>query len=172
MNRPGPLRKQRAVAYMHLSQLRRRFRRPARDYLEARTERDGAWWVAFIQDAVAATFEDNPADPDHPICDPRLWAHALVDEIWRHRPQRYGDENMWMAQVLALAAGTWAVRIQRAKSMDPRRPVGLRRGAYQHWLELAHAFAAVVADESRDPEMFTQPWESPWVPDATDGKFV
>ncbi len=80
---------------------------------------------------------------------------------------------MWLAATLAVAAGTWACRIQRAKALDPRRPAALRREAYRQWLWLSHALSAITFDESRDPEMFPdQPWESPYLPDATDGEFV
>jgi hypothetical protein len=167
LNRPGPLRKQRAELSLRL-----RREGKGRDYLDRATGRDAVAWVLFIQEAISSTWEDNPADPDHPISDPRIWAHALVNELWQQRPSRYGDENMWMAAVLAVAAGTWAVRIQRAKAFDPHRPVALRKGAYRRWLGLTRALLAVTVDESRDSEMFDQPWESPFVKDATDGRFV
>lgn len=172
-NRPGPARKQRAKLYVRYRALRRRFGKPVRDYLEGATGKDAAWWVEFIQQAIADSFEHNPRDPDHPFCEPSEWAHRLVLELDGRRPDRYGDENMWMAATLAIAAGTWVCRIQRAKACDPHRPVALRRAAYEQYMTLVYAMARIGADESRDPEMFPgQPWESPYLPDATDGAFV
>ncbi len=59
MNRPGPWRKQRAILYYRVGGFVARFRKPARDYLEARTQKDAAWWVEFIQRAIAESFVDS-----------------------------------------------------------------------------------------------------------------
>jgi hypothetical protein len=173
LHRPGPWRKQRAELAVRIARLRHRILpRPCRDELEAMTGRDAIWWTLFVQAVIADAFRDNPKDPDHPVCDPAEWLNEVLQELADRRPKAYGDENMWLARALSLVLATWDARISRAKAFDPRRPVALRRQAYNSYLRFGHALAAVTLDERGDFEMFDQPWESPYDPEATDGSFI
>jgi hypothetical protein len=155
-------------------QRRKRQEPPCLDWLAQRTGYDTTTWVLLVQDLIQARFVENPDDPDHPFTDPREWMEELSQQIHRCSPQGDGyDENIWHGQVMAMIVATWASRLARAKAMDPRRPVRLRRAAYRKWWEFTVNLEANLVDESLDPDMFPdQPWESPWLKDATDGSFV
>jgi hypothetical protein len=152
-----------------------RRKRPPYNYLRSRTGMDEAEWVRWIQDRISSTWQPNPDDPKHPISWPADdWIIPLVEEVERRVLERMsgGDENIGIAQLLALILATWGGRIARAKSMDPHRPVELRQRAYTSWLRFVLHMQATLVDEARDPEYFEQPWESPYLPEATDGDFV
>jgi len=98
-----------------------------------------------------------------------------VKEVRRHAFPRTGpyDGNMRMAAVLSYVLALWYLRIHRAKSYDPRRPVKHRKSAYHQRLRFACAIFYAIVDESEDPDFFPgQKWESPFDPYPTDGYFV
>jgi hypothetical protein len=78
-----------------------------------------------------------------------------------------------MACILSYVLALWVLRLSRAKSYDPRRPVRLRQGAYWNRLGYAQALFMAIMDESLDPKLFPgQRWETPFDPYPTDGYFV
>lgn len=100
----------------------------------------------------------------------------LVKLVRKHGMPKKGpqyDGNMRMACVLSYVLALWVLRLIRAKSYDPRRPVRLRQAA--HWSRLGYAQALFVAitDESLDVALFPgQNWETPFSDHPTDGYFV
>lgn len=156
---------------LELLGLRQRRRVPV-DWLDHYTGRPASWWVLLVQERINATWRENPENPDHPISQPTVdWMPAIADEV-RYRARAHGDENISSAMILGLVLTTWALRISRAKAFDPHRPLELRQLGYAGWVRYCAALNQAQVDESADPAMFEQPWESPWLPDATDGDFV
>ncbi len=113
-------------------------------------------------------------DPKHDTADVRSWIWLLAKDVVTSFPKRGKfDENMRAAAVLSLILATWFLRVKRAKCWDPRRPIRLRKQAYQQWLQYAQALALAVADERIDPVVFAgQKWDSPFAPGAKDGTFI
>ena len=143
------------------------------DWLSASTGHDARWWVAKIQGFIVKHTKPTK-DPWHGRTATRRAMADLMREVERTRPKtgRY-DENMRMASVLSLVLATWYLRVHRAKSYDPRRPVKLRKAAYFNRLGYAAAFFLAIEDESLDQEHFPgQKWETPFDPYPTDGYFV
>jgi hypothetical protein len=139
-------------------------------------------WLYWIQHRIAAHTKPTD-DPNHGATDMRAWLLELIDELERTWPDgwrelRAGDqgsfdENMRMARELSLLLAAWFASVARAKSRDPNRPVALRREAHerrQWWIE---QMVRALVDDRADPDVFPgQRWESPFLPDATDGEFV
>ena len=99
----------------------------------------------------------------------------LVNLAQKHGMPKKGtyDGNMRMASILSYVLALWVLRLIRAKSYDPRRPVRLRQAAYFHRLGYANALFLAITDESLDPKMFPgQRWETPFDPYPTDGYFI
>lgn len=70
----------------------------------------------------------------HASTDERLWINELAFMVSnyikaRSRGRTY-DNNMAVASLLGAILVSWYANVQRAKSMDPNRPLRLRRGAY------------------------------------------
>ena len=157
-----------------------RGRREPPTRLKYLTGADEVEWVKWIQAKISATWRPNPRDSKHPISLPgEDWIVPLVYEVDRRyklqalkNKRQGGDNNIGTAQVVAYILAVWSGRIARAKAMDPRRPIKLRRGAYQAWHEFIRWMMSGLISEELDPEMFDQPWESPYLPDAADGDFV
>lgn len=143
------------------------------DWLSASTGYDGKWWVAKVQ-ALIVKHSRPTKDPWHGTTETARMLSDLVREVERTAPKegRF-DENMRAASVLSLALATWYLRVHRAKSYDPRRPVKLRKAAYFNRLGYATALFLAMEDESLDQEHFPgQRWETPFDPYPTDGYFV
>lgn len=143
------------------------------DWLSASTGHDGKWWVAKIQ-ALITKHSRPTRDPWHGTTKTAHMVADLVREIEKVSPKKVRYEvNMHMASVLSLALATWYLRVHRAKSYDPRRPVKLRKAAYFQRLGYAAALFLAMEDESQDQEHFPgQNWETPFDPCPTDGYFV
>jgi hypothetical protein len=147
------------------------------DWIDYYTGAPAGWWIAEIQATIQQTWKPNPDDPDHPIQESpaRDWIGPLaelVEQAIRDHGRLQGDENIAGAFVTALILTTWATRIARAKAFDPHRPIELRQLGYRHWMRMLAALQEATVDESRDQDFFDQPWESPFLADATDGGFV
>ena len=144
------------------------------DWLAAITGNDGKWWVARVQSLV--TKHARPTrDPRHKTAEPEKIVADLVREIMKaaRRTNRVGDGNMLAACALSLILATWFLRLSRAKSYDPRRPVALRKQAYFSRLGYATALFRAIEDESQDQEHFPgQNWETPFSDHPTDGYFI
>ena len=156
-------------------QTRRQIKKPPASWVESLTGKDAAWWVSEIQRLV--TKHSRPTkNPWHGTTRTEKVMADLVKLVQKHGMPKTGpsyDGNMRMACVLAYVLVFWVLRLQRAKSYDPRRPVRHRQAAYFHQLAYANALFLAIADERLDPKLFPgQNWESPWDPRTTDGFFV
>ena len=144
------------------------------DWLAAITGHDGRWWVARVQSFV--TKHARPTrDPKHKTAEPEKIIADLTREIMKaaKKTNRVGDGNMLAACALSLILATWYLRLSRAKSYDPRRPVRLRKAAYFSRLNYAAALFLAMEDESFDQGHFPgQNWETPFDPRTTDGYFI
>ena len=143
------------------------------DWLSTSTGHDGKWWVARVQ-ALITRHSRPTKDPWHSRTMTRSMIADLVREIEKTAPSKGRfDGNMRMASVLSTVLATWCLRLSRAKSYDPRRPVKLRKLAYFQRLSYAAALFMAIEDESLDQEHFPgQNWETPFDPRTTDGYFV
>ena len=114
-------------------------------------------------------------DPWHGATNTERMIKDLVQVIIKVAFPKKGryDGNMRMAAILSYVLALWYLRIHRAKSYDPRRPVNARQQAYYTRLDYANALFFAIEDESLDPTCFPgQKWESPFDPYPTDGYFV
>ena len=149
------------------------------DFLEGRTGDAVLIWIYEMQQAIARA--SGPARirgkyKGHSMTNPRKWIRDISERVIRTAgilKNKDRDENMGMASVLGIVLVAWYVRIQRAKAMDPRRPIKNRKAALlavqSYVLEVNRAMFV----ESFDPILFPeQEWENPWDPKARDGKFV
>lgn len=141
------------------------------------TGADSVYWVGQVQDLIRVYFEAEPDNP-HPYCDVTEWMGQLTQEIAERveatmtaRGQPY-EENMTNAYVLSLVLSIWFVRLQHAKSRDPRRPVALRQIGAERAAQAIATYTEGFVDESLDTTYFTQPWDLPFSPDAINGDFV
>lgn len=151
------------------------------DVLQRMTGRSRAYWFRRVQGLIAKhttpgvhRFRYRGKVSVHGETDEAAWMAALVAEVRRHAPKsgRY-DGNMWIAAVVGLILSHWFIRIQRAKTMDPRRPKHFRRRAYASWVRFNGELLRVVFDESEDPRLLPgQRWENPYDPRSKDGRFV
>ena len=144
-------------------------------WIESFTSKDAAWWVSEIQRLV--TKHSCPTkNPWHGTTRTGIVMAELVNLVQKHGMPKKGpayDGNMRMACILSYVLVLWYLRLHRAKSYDPRRPVRHRQAAYWGRLGYANALFLAITDESKDAEMFPgQNWESPWDPTTTDGYFV
>ena len=154
-------------------ELRRR-NKPA-PWIDELSGKDRKWWVAKVQSLIKR--HSRPTNnPWHGTTDSSLVIRDLVKEVQRHAMPKKGpayDGNMRMAAVLGYVLCLWYLRVHRAKSQDPRRPVKHRKAAYHSRLRFATAMFHAIVDESEDAEFFSgQKWESPFDPYPTDGYFV
>ena len=144
-------------------------------WIEAMTGQDAKWWVAEVQGLI--TKHSRPTkNPWHGTTKTGMAMAELITLVQKHGMPKKGpayDGNMRMASILSFILATWYLRLHRAKSYDPRRPVRHRQAAYWSRLGYATALFMAIVDESKDVEMFPgQNWESPWDPTTTDGYFV
>ena len=69
----------------------------------------------------------------HGETDTLAWIIRLAEFVMREQKKRKGsfDGNMAAAARLGQILVTWYCNVHRAKTMDPNRPLGLRRTAYR-----------------------------------------
>ena len=114
----------------------------------------------------------------HSSTNERLWIADLTIAVGtyiasRNQGKAY-DNNMAVAAMLGLILSAWFANVQRAKVMDPNRPLALRRKAYGR-LERHRALLvrAVHSDKLMgDVWGEKQPWNFPFGRGAKGGKFV
>mgnify|MGYP001573328310 CR=1 FL=1 len=143
-------------------------------WIELMTAKDAKWWVAKVQTLIAKHSKPTK-NPWHGTTKTGMVIAELTNEVQKTFPRKGPayDGNMRMASVLSYVLAVFYLRLHRAKSYDPRRPVKARQAAYWSRLHYATALFMAVVDESMDAEMFPgQNWESPWDPRTTDGYFV
>lgn len=149
------------------------------DYLDSRTGESTPVWILAVQRAI----KDASTPPrtrgkykGHSSTKVLKWIYSIAGQVMtraRIAQRKDRDENMGMAATLGMILCVWYVRIHRAKAMDPRRPIKLRRAALLQANEYVAELARVLHDDTWDPLVFpTQEWENPWHPKARDGKFV
>lgn len=149
--------------------------RPVVPWIESLTGKDAVWWVSEIQRLI--TRRSRPTkNPWHGTTQTEKVMADLVKLVQRHGMPKKGpqyDGNMRMACVLSYVLALWYLRLHRAKSYDPRRPIRVRQAAYFHRLGYANALFLAITDESLDATLFPgQRWETPFDPYPTDGYFV
>lgn len=136
------------------------------------TGHDSVYWVGRIQDMIKVWFDAEPENP-HPHCNPAEWLTELVKEVEAARIERYGDENIQMAVVLATILATWGIRLGRTKAYDPRRPVAIRQNSLETVGGLQAILFDAITNETQDPAYFYLPrWDNPFDPEAVNGDFV
>ncbi len=146
------------------------------EWIEEKTGCTKAWWVHTMQQLISDHSQPSD-DPNHDESDVSAWLKVLVDKVVETLPPEKTtfpyDGNIRAAATLAYVAYLWASRIHRAKTMDSRRPLILRRQSYHKWLELVREMSLLPIDESQDAVFFPgQPWQSPFDPHGTNGDFV
>jgi|SRR3990167_9951670 len=144
-------------------------------WIEAMTGKDVLWWVSETQRLISKHSRPTK-NPWHRATKTGMVIAELINLVQRHGMPKRGpayDGNMRMASILGFVLSVWYLRLHRAKSYDPRRPVRHRQQAYWSRLGYATALFMAIVDESKDAEMFPgQRWEMPFDPYPTDGYFV
>lgn len=149
----------------------------ATEWLEKRTGRSAAWWVAAVQQAVQKASSPSD-DPNHDQTDPNVWvqevAKLVIDSLPPDNTIEFPfDGNMRIAAILGLVLSLWYARLGYAKSHSPSRPVSLRIPSYKNWLTWTQALIDAVFNESEDAVFFPgQEWDFPFGPHAKNGNFV
>lgn len=144
-------------------------------YLKQYTGYDSNTWVRTVQTLIQDSGDWR--NETHPECDVRKWMRELTqmvnDAVVDHATDDESyDENIRIGSCLAVILTCWSVRIARAKTHDPRRPVKLRKKSAKRVRRMAAAIHDAVFDETQDADYFDQPWEYPYMDNATDGDFV
>jgi len=143
-------------------------------WLEKETGLTDRKWIEYVQEIIAANTVPS-TDPNHGDTDILSWIVELTEKIHGLVPaMTVVDGNMWTARVLSAVLATWYHNVQQTKIMDPRRPIALRRKAYDRltrWMD-----AMEMAATKDHPEIINifpgQQWENPFDPEATDGTFI
>ena len=138
-------------------------------------------WLKFIE----AMIEQASTKPrtrgkykGHGSTDTMLWTRWLTMHVQTAIRIRAGrgigyDENMAMAAQLGLLLVAWFTNVQRAKSLDPNRPLALRRRAQKHRDKyLRELFSAVQSDKLMASTWGHQEFNVPYGKKARGGKFV
>jgi hypothetical protein len=141
------------------------------DLLRDRTGKPRRRWFTWVQTEIGRASVPT-SDPNHDHTHVTVWLRKLVDAVAKIPPGRR-DENMFAASVLVLILLYWLARLWRAKIMDPRRPVRLRKKSYRGLLAFRQEVLTLLMDETDDPKLFPgQEWDDPHSPTAKDGSFV
>jgi len=143
-------------------------------WLEQQTGLTDRQWIEYVQNIIAANTVPS-TDPNHGDTDILSWIVELTEKIDELVPAMpVVDGNMWTARVLSAVLAAWYHNVQQAKIMDPRRPIALRRKAYDRLTLWMGAMERVVnKDHPEIMDIFPgQQWENPFDPEATDGTFI
>lgn len=146
----------------------------ASKFLEERTGRGAAWWVAAVQKAVQENSSPSD-DPNHDQTDLGGFlarVSKLVEDSLPRTGEAY-DPNMRAMAVLSLVSALWFGRLQYAKAHDPARPSSTRRQAYAGWVAWALALGSIPLDEREDATHFPgQRWDFPFTFESESGNFI
>ena len=139
-----------------------------------------AAWLRYIESAIAKhsgpAFKSGPFK-GHSITNTAAWVTELMYALQRRREQaskgKVYDENMAMAADLGYVLITWYANVQRAKSLDPNRPVKLRQEAQKRRASLLNNLFAAVNDDRLMVEVWAgQQYNLPYGKFAKNGRFV
>ena len=158
--------------------------RVSSDPIRRLTGHTRVYWAQRIQSLIQRGGKEQPmvwikgrkgTRHRHSTGDPLWWFVRLTNEVsiaidaTLKRKRR--DGNMVLASVVGLILLFWFFRVARAKAFDRHRPIVDRKQSLRAWQRWAGAMLAAITDESMDPQLFTQQWENPYLPGATDGVF-
>ena len=141
------------------------------DWLLEQTGTPRDEWLLYLEKLIP--HHSSPSDdPNHDVTDSVSVVEELSNKIMSRMPEDI-DENMYLASVLSFILASWYVRVRRAKSFDPQRPVERRRWAHQQTTAFIGALAASMCNCSDDMKIWSgQTWENPFGLNPTDGTFV
>ena len=137
-------------------------------WLQTQTGKTDRWWLKRVGDLIAANSNHVTR-----VSDVAAWSKLLVEEVVERTEVPPGsDGNMLHASVLGYLLTKWFVRLVRAKSYDPRRPVKVRRLMMRRLAGYCQEVTGFMVDESEDCVHFPkQKWDPPFAPGAKDGRF-
>jgi hypothetical protein len=169
MTKPRKQNKQR----MRLKLLARKTSALETSWIASSTGKSRLEWIGIIQGTLKKISKPTK-DKWHDTNDPIELITRLARDVRKTFPkQGRFDGNMRMTATLGYLCCLFYLRLHKAKSFDPRRPVAARKQAYFQRQQFAQALLNAIIDESLDCEMFpSQNWESPWIKSPTDGYFV
>lgn len=114
----------------------------------------------------------------HGSTDSVAWVQALVlelqAEIRRVNGRGIGyDENMALASLTGLALSAWYFNVHRAKTLDPNRPLALRRKASRVLAKRRTQLLGAITDDALMSKVWAgQKFALPYGRNARGGKFV
>jgi hypothetical protein len=146
-------------------------------WLERATGKTILLWINRLQKEIgraSGPVRTHGKYKGHSDTDNVLWGIRMVKTVASSLRKNKGkDENMGLAAALGMILVAWYVRVQRAKAMDPKRPVELRKKALERGAAYVAEINKVMHDDSIDPIVWPgQEWENPFHPKARDGRFV
>jgi hypothetical protein len=139
-----------------------------------------AAWLRYVESAIArhssAPFKSGPFK-GHSTTNTTAWVTELMYALQDQRKQMAGkktyDENMAMAADLGFTLVAWYANVQRAKSLDPNRPVKLRQEAQKRRASfLSNLNNAINNDELMVSVWGGQQYNLPYGKFAKGGSFV
>lgn len=145
-------------------------------WLKSRTGKDFRWWNLFVGNAIARHARKTKKSV-HDEVDVPDWMGDFTEELDRRvsrlLPSNKYDNNMAFAASASYVLMRWFVRLARAKSYDPRRPVKVRRKMMGRLTEYCREVVGFMVDESGDADNYPkQEWDPPFAPGAKDGKYT
>lgn len=143
--------------------------------LKDKTGKNHTWWISTIQGKISKNTKPTK-NPKHGQTDSKKVFKELIDLIERSFPkegrEKY-DGNMRMASLLSLVTALWFVNVQRAKILDPCRPIRLRKKASKALLHYHISMVKILMEDQNLAAYFpSQNFDYPFSPDAVDGDFV
>ena len=156
-------------------------RRLLRGVLKREPERSEiTGWLVQVQRLIGKHSTEAKYGPNnaHAMTDSVAWVTDLAQLVAAYvkadNRGRYYDENMALASTLGLILVAWYAHVHRAKSMDPNRPLKLRREAAMQRANFVAELNYAIADDSLTGEVWgrRQKWNFPFGRGAKDGRFV
>jgi hypothetical protein len=114
----------------------------------------------------------------HGSTDSVAWVQKLVVELQAEIKRMNGrsiayDENMALAHSAGLVLSAWYFNVHRAKTLDPNRPLALRRKAGRRLADRRAALLSAITDDVLMSKVWAgQQFALPYGRGARGGKFV
>lgn len=114
----------------------------------------------------------------HGSTDSVAWVHALVTELQTEIKRVHGrsiayDENMALGHLTAAVLAAWYFNLHRAKTLDPNRPLVLRRKVAARLAKRRSALISSIADDVLMVKIWGgQQFNLPYGRHAKGGKFA